>query len=155
MRVYIFIMLFGLVQLSFSQPIIDSLSVDKKGNVLMHHKIKCRPGMIKISLQENQDGRSFDGNLIIAGSEIGFTSDMDGNLLIRNVPPGKYDLSIISEAYCRQNTLKVEVLGDRVAYPNIALVKKAPQDTCSRTEIYKIDIKSTRIQCTVPANKSK
>jgi len=139
----------------FSQQTIDSLRVDKTKHVFVHHKIKCKPGLIKVVFRENKDGCGlFRGKMIMSGSEIEVTADLEGILMIRNIPPGKYDLSFTSDIYCMQNVLRVEVIKNRPAYLNIEVIKKgSAQDTCSHTVIYtKMDVPAKSI-CTVPKSK--
>lgn len=83
-------------------------------------------GFISGKIIDSENGEPIIGaNIIIQGTNLGTSSDLDGNFSIKNIPEGEYVLVISYISYITQKVEKVIVQNGKVTYLNISLKPSA------------------------------
>ncbi|NOY58482.1 MAG: carboxypeptidase-like regulatory domain-containing protein, partial [Calditrichaeota bacterium] len=89
------------------------------GNAFSRHK-----GTINGSVADKATGEALPGvNILIAGTVLGTTTDMNGKFSIRRLPPGSYTLKVSMIGYEMAERKNVVVLPDKTTTLHFDLVE--------------------------------
>ncbi|MDZ7723045.1 MAG: carboxypeptidase-like regulatory domain-containing protein [candidate division KSB1 bacterium] len=79
--------------------------------------------LIRGKVVDSKTGNSLPGaNVYLEGTHIGAATDMKGNYVINNVPPGAYSMHVTYIGY-REKTLQVKLTANEKVTHNIELEK--------------------------------
>lgn len=91
----------------------------------LHAVAEAQPGQIVGRVTDSESGSALpNANILIQGTTIGAASDIHGNYVIRNVPPGEHEITVRYLGY-QEITFTVEVdAGERVEH-NVGMRPRA------------------------------
>ncbi len=83
-------------------------------------------GKIKGTVLDKETGEALPGaNVLVVGTQMGATSDVNGNFMILNVPPGTYVLKATFVGYTQVSMSNVKVIPDVTTESNFKLPQVA------------------------------